>query len=316
MRLCLTLLFFVLPLAACKDKDGADSGAGSVDTEDTGIPLTPFVQVSAGSTYSCGLREAGNVTCWGTPLSDLGQTSPPDGIVFTKISVGDYHACGVTEDEEIECWGTPQVDYGQTDAPAAIDFVDVNVGDFHTCGRAADNALSCWGDDTYGQVSDAPGNVLQVDAGGNNLCAVLTTSTPFCWGETAPPGTEEDDPNYNPPLNDIFNYVTASDSYSGCGAPLVGGVTCWGDSQAGEATAPSGVNLVQMEGSAYHVCGVNSSGAVTCWGDNSVSQSSPPADVVFDQVAVGDYHTCGVTSDGKVACWGDNYNGQSSPPQE
>ncbi|MYC08393.1 MAG: hypothetical protein F4X57_14695 [Chloroflexi bacterium] len=38
-------------------------------------PAGKFTSISAGSVHTCGLKEDGNVTCWGMDL--FGQASPP-----------------------------------------------------------------------------------------------------------------------------------------------------------------------------------------------------------------------------------------------
>ncbi len=40
----------------------------------------PFVQVSAGGNYSCGLRADGTVACWG--FNGVGQATPPASLPF------------------------------------------------------------------------------------------------------------------------------------------------------------------------------------------------------------------------------------------
>lgn len=81
--------------------------------------------MSAGHEHACGLRENGEVECWGTNhafafrdgisvIIDTGQANPPAGR-FTAVDAGHSHTCGLREDGAIECWGWN--DDGQTDAP-------------------------------------------------------------------------------------------------------------------------------------------------------------------------------------------------------
>lgn len=70
-----------------------------------------FVQVSAGTYYTCGiLLDTQHVRCWGRRMD------PPSGQRFLQISVGEWHACGITEDGRPVCWGasalTRQTDSG------------------------------------------------------------------------------------------------------------------------------------------------------------------------------------------------------------
>ena len=59
---------------------GFDNGFGQLTAPDGS-----FTQVSAGSSYSCGIRTGGSVVCWGDNGS--GQATAPDGS-FTQVSAG------------------------------------------------------------------------------------------------------------------------------------------------------------------------------------------------------------------------------------
>lgn len=79
----------------------------------------PFVQVAAGGLHTCGLRDDGEIECWGAGTYegdcwpedldvksrfDCGQAMPPPG-PFTEIAAGLFHTCGLHPDGQIECWG-------------------------------------------------------------------------------------------------------------------------------------------------------------------------------------------------------------------
>ncbi len=304
----------VLGLIACSDKGGEDT-----QTEDTQVEVIdpgPFTQVAAADTFTCGLRENGSVECWGTPLQETGQTSPPDDVVFTKIAVGRYHGCGVTTDQSIVCWGTPLIDYGQTQAPAALDYIDVAVGDYHTCAITADQTVTCFGDDSQRQITDQTPTAVQIDASGNLSGALTTTNDADVWGELGDdPDNHMDDGEYNP-IPDKYVFVAVGSTQYGCGARGIEDVLCWGDStqDVGQMSPPTGVYMNYLTAASYHTCGLESDGRAWCWGMDDVGQSSPPVGERFVQIDAGLYHTCGVTTDERVVCWGENFQGQSSPP--
>ena len=65
-------------------------------------------KVSAGHSFTCGIRSNGAVKCWGK--NDVGQSSAPPfpKYAFQQVSasVGGDHACGVLSDNgAIRCWG-------------------------------------------------------------------------------------------------------------------------------------------------------------------------------------------------------------------
>ena len=61
-----------------------------------------FVAVSAGGNFSCGLKTAGAVECWGE--DDYGQLAAPSG-VFSAVSAGTRHACAIGSAGAVSCWG-------------------------------------------------------------------------------------------------------------------------------------------------------------------------------------------------------------------
>ena len=131
-----------------------------------------------------------------------------------------------------------------------------------------------------------------------------------------------------------------------------GTVACWGWSNYGQGTAPTG-NFTSISAGGYHNCGVKTDGTGSCWGLASSGQLSVPSGTTFLSISAGGAHqlrdqdgwqrcllgleqqwpgaiarrrepsralsagainTCGVKSDGTLACWGDNAYGESSPP--
>ena len=112
-------------------------------------PDGSFTAVSAGGYITCGLRDTGEITCWGS--NNYGLTTPPTGS-FTAVSAGVNHSCAIREAGEIECWGWDH--YGETNVPAGS-FSAVSVGLSHTCGLRNAGAIECWGSNEHGQ-TDAP----------------------------------------------------------------------------------------------------------------------------------------------------------------
>ena len=109
-----------------------------------------FSAVTAGGSYSCGLRADATITCWGS--DGFGAADAPGG-AFSAVAAGGEHSCGLRTDATIICWG--RNDHGEADAPGGA-FSAVSAGGSHSCGLRADATITCWGYNGFGQ-ADAPG---------------------------------------------------------------------------------------------------------------------------------------------------------------
>ena len=107
-------------------------------------PIPPFVSVSSGGVYMCGLRADGTVVCRGD--NQAGQSSPPKDVRLTSISSGSYHTCGIRAEGVAVCWGLDGD--GQSSPPEDQLFTSISSGSNHTCGLRADGIAVCWGDDS------------------------------------------------------------------------------------------------------------------------------------------------------------------------
>ena len=65
--------------------DGTVACWGGGDDAETMPPGGEFISVSAGLSYTCGVRTDGSVACWGD--DDDGEASPPAG-QFVSVSAG------------------------------------------------------------------------------------------------------------------------------------------------------------------------------------------------------------------------------------
>ena len=253
----------------------------------TGVVPDFFVQIASSSFHTCGLRENGEIECWGR--NGDGLADAPAG-AFSAVSAGWLHACGLRENGEIECWG--RNGYGQADAPAGA-FSAVSAGDEHTCGLRENGEIECWGWNRYGQADAPAGAFSAVSAGDEHTCGLRTSGAIKCWGSRwrtdAPAGA--------------FSAVSAGAEHT-CGLRASGAVECWGLGlfQSGQTDAPGGTFSAVSAGW-LHTCGLRASGAVECWGLNQSGQTDAPGGT-FSAVSAGSHHTCGLRSSGAVKCWG------------
>ena len=76
-----------------------------------------LVDITAGHTFTCGLRPDQTAVCWGENRTGGYQTAEgerlpdhfgitaPEEMRFTMIDSGNYHVCGLREDATMFCWG-------------------------------------------------------------------------------------------------------------------------------------------------------------------------------------------------------------------
>ncbi|MDC0667098.1 RCC1 domain-containing protein [Nannocystis radixulma] len=195
----------------------------------------------------------------------------------------------------------------------------VEAGGEHTCALSASGRVRCWGWGDGGRLGygnltsigddegpSAAGDVqvgattLQVSAGDQHACAVLTGGGVRCWGA------------------------------GGSGRLGYGNTNSIGDNEtpASVGVINVGANVVKVTAGDLHTCVQVTGGKVRCWGAgsagrlgygnlNNIGDTEAPAtagDVkvgaeVLD-VSAGDDHTCALVAGGKVRCWGRGSDGQ------
>jgi alpha-tubulin suppressor-like RCC1 family protein len=137
--------------------------------------------VGAGAFHTCGIRESGDLYCWGgnqngqvgigPPTSSFQQVEPkriaPSGSAGAKwvdVDGGHSHTCALTTAGTLYCWGLnedrqlgiPGADLIDTPTAVPVDAPDgwrsLGLGLYHSCAIRADRALYCWGRNSDGQV--------------------------------------------------------------------------------------------------------------------------------------------------------------------
>ena len=109
-----------------------------------------FVDLSASTYGTCGVRVGGALECWGSfPGREEGV---PEGS-FVAVSLGEGHACALGVDASMVCWGDNE--FGEADAPAG-GFVYVDVGEIWgrpvSCGVRVGGSVVCWGVGEFGHL--------------------------------------------------------------------------------------------------------------------------------------------------------------------
>jgi hypothetical protein len=181
--------------------DGTIRCNGTAENGGIGMQPGPFVDVGAGNAISCGLKEGGELLCWGD--DHYGAVSDLPGGEFKQLAVGENHACAIrTQDDAALCWGAGSADdangndpeliaFGQAVPPVGR-FVWLAAGLGHSCGIREDGSVKCWGAGTTlddceqtlecGQSIPPSGRFVQLACGVSNTCGVKEDGTLECWG--------------------------------------------------------------------------------------------------------------------------------------
>jgi alpha-tubulin suppressor-like RCC1 family protein len=288
--------------------------------------FSDWVQVSAGTAHSIGLRANGTAWAWGLNSSgQLGDNtttarSSPVSVVggfndWVQVSAGSAHSLGVRANGSAWAWGLN--DNGRLgddsittrSSPVSVaggfsDWVQMSAGADHSLAIRANGSAWAWGNNQYGQLGDdsttarsSPVSVVgdyvdwfQMSAGNSHSLAVRANGSAWAWGSNA-----------NGRLGDDTVTVRSSP------VSVVGGFTDWVQVSAGTAHSIG----LRANGTAW-AWGSNDSGKL---GDNSTTSSSSPVSVAggfsdWIQVSGGTYHSLGVRANGSAWAWGLNTSGQ------
>jgi len=308
----------------CEDEDPCTEDRCSVGTC-SNEPIPSCIVEVAVSGHLCARRLSGDVVCRGRNVfGQIGNGRTDDG----TVSVPPFEVSGVAAEE-------------------------ITVGSQFTCARERTRTY-CWGHGERGQLGNgmegvganrsspeltlAPGDLVDFQAGFEHICAVRVSGDVMCWGRNTfgelGVGTTDDrysTPTMVPGLVDVTS-VGAGGATS-CAVHSDGTVSCWGSNThgaVGDGTtdlrrSPVSVEVtdaLRVATSGRHSCAVRAGGGVLCWGrgdegqlgDGLAASSLTPVEVqgLSDavDVGVGHNHTCAIRATGEVVCWGENDDNQ------
>lgn len=266
---------------------GALGQLGYGATADIGDDETPTdfvdiggraIDIAAGETHTCVLRDDGVVRCFGegadgrlgygdevnvgddeTPFEDVDV-----GLDVIAIAAGAAHTCALGRSGDVRCWG--ENDDGRlggnpVDALTPIDValdepaVAIDAGTSHTCALLSSGRVYCFGVDMYGELGtsggmidlDAP--VVEVSAGNFRTCVRFESGAARCWGYPFEGGLGVASTNYAASPRDAEDVglgasarAIASGMDHSCAIVEGGTVRCWGagdDGRLGYASEES-----------------------------------------------------------------------------
>jgi len=180
--------------------------------------------------------------------------------------------------------------------------IDVSAGAEHTCAVLSNGTIECWGSNVHGQSEPPQGNFVEVSAGGMHSCARLANGRVKCWGcEGLLSDDRPADVGQCEPPEGIFRQIDSGWVHS-CGVDEENSVICWGAQNTKVMINQPEVEVLTDVGHS-HACALSSEGDVACWGNSMNNQARTPRSK-FKDISPGFLHTCGINIDGAIYCWG------------
>ena len=311
--------------------DNSEGELGDGTYEDRARPVVvaglprerPYPVEIAADYATCARMSDGTVWCWGRNRGgQLGdgttQQRPTPARVYglknaTQIAVGGGSdaICALLDDGTVSCWGDNSSGaVGVPWTPALLNrsnslylvptpvvglrnVIEIEVGGQHVCARLRDRTLRCWGENVWGQ------------SGNGNIGDSAVTPTPVLG------------------LKGVADLALRGDHV--CALTEDQRVFCWGRNdwcqtgkvEKGEVVTPTLVRglreVVEVAVSGAHSCARTCDGTVFCWGwlfsadfEQRVKQCTPnavPGLPSVAQLAPGANSTCVRSTEGTVLCW-------------
>ncbi len=253
------------------DKDGSDLVVSSID-------ITDAFSVSTGLNHSCMVNTNGNVLCWGNNSQyQLGDNNYYSAVETDRSKIA--NTTGATDLREFPVF-VRDVSNNILD-----NVVMVSVGEQYSCALKNDGAVYCWGENDEGQINQNTattsvanpyqikgvggtgllGNIAQISAGKNHVCALEKDMGAVCWGSA-----------------NISNSLLGNGVSIGSLDPV---------NVTNESGAADISDLRAISVGDFHTCALSKDGYVKCWGSNlsgaygvgdTISQDYPTAGVLVN----------------------------------
>lgn len=270
-----------------------DNSLGEIDVP---LPDDEFIQVSAGTGFSMGLRQDGTLIGWGSTGVHNLLTIPEPNAGFTAVSCGAAHVLALRTDGTVVAWGDNT--YGQCTVPTPNDsFSAVSAGGWFSLGLKENGSLAAWGLNNDGECTVPTGasDFIQISAGYEHALALRSTGVTEAWGlntsgqTTVPPG-----------MDSMGIVQVSAGGIHSLALEAGGGIHAWGGNGFGQTSVPS-PNSGYREISAgwQHSLGRSAmNGTVVGWGRNTEGQCDVPSSADgYSAISAGGYHSLGLQDD-------------------
>jgi alpha-tubulin suppressor-like RCC1 family protein len=239
-----------------------------------------------------------------------------DQKVATQISTGGYSACAVLDDATAECWG------------------------YNFEGSLGDNVhtTTAHTDVPYPVKPFNLSNVVEIQSGSTNNCALKANGTVWCWGTNIFGELGDGTHYYSKKPAQVPGITDAVDidvTYStACAVLSNGSVKCWGlnlgrifgdssENNLSPRTIPGFSDVSKFMIGRTFSCALLTNKDLKCSGDNSIGQLgvgyiSPENSSYIDaiiasdvkEISIGGTNACYLNNENDYYCWGSNQYGQ------
>jgi Regulator of chromosome condensation (RCC1) repeat len=262
------------------------------------LPRTEhFRKIAIGDRFSCGIRDSGELACWGANAPGTALA----GAGILDVAIVSDSVCVLQSDRTLGCWFGPNP--ATAPIPGAFDSVTGGATGGNGCALRTDGKVLCWGDNPYRQAPPGPStdDFKSISLSAQLGCGVRKDDTVACWGGY--------NTNIQPPSGTFRE--TAAGSNHACGLRSDKKIVCWG----GMTYGPSTSTYEHLSTGSAEVMGLRADGALERLPTGVPGAGFPWPDT-FDWVAVSPQSGgCASRRDGHLLCWGaDEINGARPVP--
>ena len=266
--------------------------------------------IATGDGISCAILENQHIKCWGendhgqlgvgdllwrgNQPNQMGAALPevklPKGRKAISIVAAGSYVCSLLDDQKVYCWGANSegqlglgdtIDHGSKPGQIGDNLKSVNLGTGakvlqisagydHACAILTDGRLKCWGNNIIGQLGQGDSlarGTKNVQMGDNLLAVNLGTGR-------------------------IAKQVVSGDNHT-CALLDDSNIKCWGDNQYGQLGIGSSESMGTKPGQM----------------GEALKKVELGTDKKVKSIASGLNHVCAALVEGSVKCWGQNLDG-------